>query len=269
MRRISTTVPPHYSTLPFGTRVIPRVVAFKPSTAYFCILALTAALSTPTHLAWGSDSGVASKDEAVKEAAGKDQVAAACKKLGDLTPEKFADSRKPYIERPAMTTAEIGDVDFQKYLKSLPEDLRKKESLRYDLIKEMKNQVLHLLARTTYHGKISLRAGGSFDGTVGLANEKGMLVKKGVKDRKGKNIKWKELDVAQYKNFIQYFAQLRLNVKNMPDDGDPKADAAEDYLRGAVLCDLSKDYDSAVMFVKEAVRISPATAPRAAELLLE
>ncbi len=194
---------------------------------------------------------------------------AALKKVLALTPEKLEESRKPLAARPELTTAEFPDADFAKYFKTLPDDLRKKETLRYELIKEFKTYVPRVLTRSTFEGKITLRGGESFDGIVSLANEKDIIVKKSKKDRKGRSIKWKELDVDQYRNFILSFAQRRLKVKGAAEDGDPKADAAEDYLRLAVLCDFCKDYKTAVEYLRESVTIAPAAAPRAADLFVE
>ncbi len=202
------------------------------------------------------------------------KVAASAEEAADIfsiEDKVLTDLREPYAQRPRPADLVFNEKAMEKYLASLPENLREAEKRRYDIIKGAKDQIIRLFERNTMDIKesIKLKSGRSVSGTIALANEEVFIIRKG-KSGKGKSYKWDDLSFNGYAEILDQFAQKRMKVKvaNVSAEESRKY-AANDYILLTLLSDWYGDYRLCKEFANKAVDLRPDIKDQLNELIFK
>jgi len=192
------------------------------------------------------------------------------KDIFNIDEKKFEELREAYKERPKPKNLDFDEKNVEKYIASLPENLRDGERERFNIIKGTKDQIYRLFERNSMEIKdsIKLTSGKSIRGTIAMANENGFIVRKG--SRKGKTYKWDDLSFQGYTEILEYFAEKRLKVKvaNISEEENKKY-AANDYILLTLLCDWYGEYAGSIKYAQKAVNIRPDIKDKLNELLFK
>jgi len=196
----------------------------------------------------------------------------AVRDITTVTPEEFSEGRaEKYKGRPKPASMTFDDDVSNKYLTSLPDELRKTEKLRYITVKDVKPYIVRVLERTPYPKGLMTKRKTMRSGVIYMANENVLRYKKSTRTKRGKSYKWSDLSFKQYPAFMEYFAKRRLGISGAGTVSKKKfkKDAANEYLGIAILYDWFGHYDNALKYAQKAVEICPEMNERVSRMMLE
>jgi hypothetical protein len=188
--------------------------------------------------------------------------------IASLTPELFAEGRaERYKDRPRPADLAFDANQLNRYIASLPPELREVEKKRAEIIARIKEHLVKIFARSPYRGDVKLRSR-TRRGIISMANEN-ILVFKSTERAKGQRIRWAELAPEQYVIFFEYFARQRQGMSGgQVTKEESNLNAANDYVGLALLCDWFGLYGPALAYAQKAVTLAPAIEPGTARLVL-
>jgi tetratricopeptide (TPR) repeat protein len=178
--------------------------------------------------------------------------------IAAITAGELAALRAGYARRPKPAGLDFERAEVVAYLKGLPTVAdREAELARYNYIKGFKDQLVRIFERNHYEGLIKIKKRQE-RGVVCMANNDILMVKRSARAKKSQRVRWKDLEFSQYSDFISYYASMRLKI-DAPNttESDRMAEAAEDYLRLAVLCDWFDRYGEAIEYARKALALRP------------
>ncbi len=159
--------------------------------------------------------------------------------------------------RPADLDFAAADIEVQQYLGSLPEDRRRREQARINLIKELRSEWQHSkFAYDAAQNGVRLRDGRTVYGPV-MANENGLVV---LQTGGGSPVRlgWGDVTLEQYLVFLE--AHVRQRVTRVDAESGTGAQAAgDDCLRLAITYDWYQRPEDALRQAREAVRLKPSS----------
>ncbi|HPN83755.1 MAG TPA: hypothetical protein PK821_00330 [Victivallales bacterium] len=177
--------------------------------------------------------------------------------VGEIDEKIFLELRAPYSGRPKPADLVFEERLVEKYLESLPENIRDAEKKRFEIIKGVKNHIIRLFERNTFTIKngLKLRSGRTIQGTISLANENVFILRKG-KSVKGQTYKWDDLSIEGYTEILEQFAEKRLSINaGKVSKEDSRKFAANDYIMLTLLCDWYGEYGLSSQYAKRAVQL--------------
>lgn len=190
------------------------------------------------------------------------------KDFADITYKDFCATRLLFKERPKPMSLDFKRDEVQKYIDRLPSiKLKKDEAMRCNMVNKFKPYIVVLLSKNPYHGKISLNNKRSFSGTVYMANENSLRIKRSSTSSR-RSYKWGDLAPQQYISFMKYYAKQRTDgFGAVVSKKQRERQAAEDYLQLAFYCDWFGLYKDALNYARLSVKLSPDIAPDAKKLV--
>jgi DNA-directed RNA polymerase subunit RPC12/RpoP len=139
----------------------------------------------------------------------------------------------------------------ENYVASIEESRRPSETVRLGQVAGMKNYLCSLTAKMSYNKSFQTSKGKIMSGPT-MANPNYISVR--IKNEY-KRVRWDELPPAELSKIIAYYADLRTRVSAgvAASASQQKKEAAQDYLRIAMLCDWYGDYAECVKYCEKAV----------------
>lgn len=191
----------------------------------------------------------------------------------NIKPEDFARERRIFRNRPCPPSLDFNVESVERYIQTLPENIRETEKKRFEKIREIKPLIIRILARNPYDSKngVKVKNGNGIrtvSGTISLANEKILIIQKS--GSRPERYKWADMAFTQYELFLTFFAEQRLKIScgDMAEK-DSKKYAAEDYFRLALLCDWFGKYENALKYAKKSVELYPEMKNPVSEILFK
>ena len=158
----------------------------------------------------------------------------------------------------------------QKYLSSLTDErIQKLEKLRVKLLSGVKPNLLATFERNPYTGRIKLKRS-STNGTIALANENTLIIRRGRNSRRRNQVSWTDLAPEQIFTFLEYYGDMRMKLSDGTVSAkERKEHAANQYLVAAILADWYGEYDDALRLARKAYRANPEIQKKTEVLFLE
>ena len=158
----------------------------------------------------------------------------------------------------------------QKYLSSLMDErIQKLEKLRVKLLSGVKPNLLATFERNPYTGRIKLKRS-STNGTIALANENTLIIRRGKNSRRRNQVNWTDLAPEQIFTFLEYYGDMRMKLSDGTVSAkERKEHAANQYLVAAILADWYGEYDDALRLARKAYRANPEIQKKTEVLFLE
>jgi hypothetical protein len=164
------------------------------------------------------------------------------------------------------------DFDFtlqEKHLASLDTARKETETTRLTIVANMKHYLCSLTARNNYNQSFKTSNGKVMSGSM-MANPNFLSVKAG---KNYNRIKWNELPPQELAKMIAYYANMRMKIsragESPTDAATRKNEAAEDYLRLAILCDWYGCYDDTVVYAQKSMEINPDMTARVKKYIMK
>ncbi|HOK04601.1 MAG TPA: serine/threonine-protein kinase [Victivallales bacterium] len=173
-----------------------------------------------------------------------------------LTPEWLENDRSTFAtNRPKPSNYTFTPSQIENYISSISPERKSSEQIRIQQVASIKNYICQLLARSNYPKTITTIDGKSYTGKLMLNPNYISLEKAGKFQRR----QWSDLPPSQLANIMDYFAGLRLKVSDAVGTSEQtrKKEAAQDYLRIAMLYDWYGDYQNAVKYCKKSMAVYP------------
>jgi hypothetical protein len=188
-------------------------------------------------------------------------------KISSLSPSWFAANRKFAGKRPKPQNYEISVGELNKYLKSLPGNLRTPEQRRSEMVFSVKEHLCGLMRRIPFKGdSITLKNGKVLKGQI-MANSRGLQVK--TSEGKRMRLTWKDISLEQFVKFMLFYIKTRRDaISTGAVSRSEMKEVGDDYLKLATLCDWYGNYRQATDYAKEAVKYNPETEKKLREYLL-
>ncbi len=176
--------------------------------------------------------------------------------LSLLTAKWLEDDRASFASgRPRPSDYNFTASQMDGYLAGVQESRRENESTRLRQVSGMKNYLCQLLSRSAYNKPVKTSDGRTFTGQM-MANPNYISMKTG----KGfQRLNWNQLPPAEMTRIISHFAEARMKVSGAAGTSAEtrKKEAAQDYLRLAILCDWYGDYPDAVEYARKSISVYP------------
>ena len=173
-----------------------------------------------------------------------------------LTPEWLEKDRASFASgRPMPQDYNFTPAQIQNYINSIDEKRRENEDVRIRQVAGIKNYICQLLARSTYPKPIKTKDGKTFSGKM-MLNPNYISVEVGGRFQR---LQWSNLPPSQIADILEHFAGLRLKVTELAGTTEQtrKKEAAQDYIRIAMLYDWYGDYEKAVEYSKKSISTYP------------
>lgn len=156
-------------------------------------------------------------------------------------------------DRPRPSDYNLSPAQIQNYINSIDEKRKENEFIRSQQVSGIKNYICQLLARTAYPKPIKTKDGRTFSGKL-MVNPNYISVEVNGRFQR---MQWSELPPSQLANIIEHFAAMRLKVSGAAGTTDEtrKKEAAQDYLRIAMLYDWYGDYNKTVEYCKKSISV--------------
>ena len=154
-------------------------------------------------------------------------------------PARFR-KRRP---RPADFDFEGHSDRLREYVRTLPEEYRRREAERVEQLVPFKDYLIRLMKYLPYdapHG-VLLRNGDKVAGSVPFANEQQLVVRLAASGQLEK-VGWDQIAVRQICRFMEFYIQKRVDMKSSVPASSKQAkpvgkQTGMDYLRLALICD--------------------------------
>jgi len=175
-----------------------------------------------------------------------------------ITEKEYADLRKVFRNRPKEPSLDFDKSKVERYIKSLPEKLRKREESRFTTVSTIKTYIIRVLERSPYPNGVQTRSR-KMRGTITMANQNYLVYKTSTRSKKSKRVYWKDLKYIQYADMMEFYANRRTKISGAggQSQSEMKKDAANEFLGAAILCDWFGDYKKALELGKEAIKSNP------------
>ncbi len=176
--------------------------------------------------------------------------------LSLLTAKWLEDDRASFASgRPRPSDYNFTASQMDGYLAGVQESRRENERTRLNQVSGMKHYLCQLLSRSAYNKPVKTINGKTFTGQM-MANPNYISIKTG----KGfQRLDWNQLPPAEMTRIISHFAEARMKVSGAAGTSAEtrRKEAAQDYLRLAILCDWYGDYPSAVGYARKSISVYP------------
>ncbi len=176
--------------------------------------------------------------------------------LSTLTAKWLEEDRKTFAnKRPRPSNYDFNVEETDKYIAGLDKARRENENIRFRQVSGMKNYLCHLLGRGIYDKGIKTSDGKNLSGQM-TANPNYISIKSG---KQFIRLNWEQIPASEMANVISHFAKLRLQISGAAGTSSDsrEKEAAEDYLRIALLCDWYGEYDEAIKYAKKCLSVYP------------
>lgn len=228
-----------------------------------------------TNLTTENDSAVAEKEDQPRADKGdqsgeKDEDSAAFQSLTAADRREIHEKKYKKRFMPQDFDFSSENSSLQKYLSSLTDErIQKLEKLRVKLLSGVKPNLLATFERNPYTGRIKLKRS-STNGTIALANENTLIIRRGRNSRRRNQVSWTDLAPEQIFTFLEYYGDMRMKLSDGTVSAkERKEHAANQYLVAAILADWYGEYDDALRLARKAYRANPEIQKKTEVLFLE